>query len=327
MYNLTMEHTISWKTLFRIVASALVLYICFKLIGVILVVIISAILAAAFSPLVDFLKKFVPIPVAAVLVILLLLSPIVIIAFNVIPNLIQQFPAIIKTVDSILQKTTVLPPIVRNIDLSQYTNNLGTYLLRSTSIITNFLTTFITVIFLTLYFLIDSKKLLKLLYDLTPKGYEERTKEFVLQISKINGQYIRGNLAISVICGLVIFTGLAFLKIPFAGPLALFAAVVDLLPLVGAFIGAAPAVIIGFSISPTIGIAVLALFLIYQQIENNLLAPNIYTQALDIYPALSFISVIVGTALFGMFGAFIALPVAASIPTIVKFLKENNLKP
>jgi len=322
-----MEHTISWKTLIRVAISALVLYLCLKLVSVILVIIISAMLASAFSPLVAKLQRFVPTPIAAILVILILLSPIVIIAFNIIPNLIQQFPAIVKTVDSILQKTTVLPPLVRNVDLGQYTSNLGSYLLRSTSIITNFLTTFITVVFLTLYFLIDSKKLLKLLYDFTPNGYEEKAKDFVFAIAKINGQYIRGNLAISAICGTIIFIGLTLLKVPFAGPLALFAAATDLLPLVGAFLGAAPAVIIAFSISPTVGIATIALFLIYQQVENNLLAPNIYTQALDLYPALSFISVIVGSALFGMFGAFIALPIAASIPTIVRFLKENRLNP
>lgn len=322
-----MEHTISWRTIFRVGLTAISVYVCLKLISVILVILISIMLAAAFSPVVEFLKKFLPTPIAAIIVILLLLSPIALIAFNVVPNLIEQFPTIIGTVDSILKKTTILPPLLRNIDLTQYTSNIGSYLLRSTSVITNFLTTFITIIFLTLYFLIDSKKLLKLFYDFAPKGYEQKVRNIFLTISQINGQYIRGNLIISVICGLVIYTGLSLLNIPFAASLALFAALTDLLPLVGAFIGAAPAIIIGFSISPTIGLFVLALFIIYQQVENNLLSPNIYTKALDLSPALSFMSVIIGGALFGMFGAFIALPIAASIPTLIRFLKENRINP
>jgi len=144
-----------------------------------------------------------------------------------------------------------------------------------------------------------------------------------VELTRINGQYIRGNLLISLICGIIIFFGLLILHVPFAASLALFAAITDLLPLIGGIVGAAPAVIIGFAVSPVIGLLVLALFLIYQMIENNILSPNVYNQALDISPALSFIAVIVGASLFGMLGAFIALPVAASIPTIIKYLKSS----
>ncbi len=321
-----MEHTISWRSIFRVTISALAIYLSIKLIHVVLMIVVAMMLSSAFFPLVNRLKTRMPLTVASVLVILLLLSPIVVIAFSFIPNLISQFPAILTTVNDILTKTSILPPAIRNLDLTQYTNEAGTYLLASTSKITSALTTFLTVIFLTLYFLIDSKRLLNLIFALIPDEYDLRAKELLEKLGRVNGQYIRGNLIISVICGLIIFTGLSLLNVPFAASLALFAALTDLLPLIGAFIGATPAVIIGFSISPAIGIAILALFLIYQQVENNLLAPNIYTRALDLSPALSFIAVIIGGSLFGIFGAFIALPVAASIPTIVKFIKDNHFK-
>lgn len=320
-----MEYTISWKSIFRIILALAIVYLSTQLVQIILVIFISMMLAAAFSPIVSKLKTKMPVTLASVLVMLVLLSPIVLISIIVIPNLIQQFPEILKTINSILGKATILPPSLREIDLTQYTSNIASYVLQSTSKITNFVTTFITAIFLTLYFLIDSQKLLDLIYSLVPYKHTEKAKELIEQISRVNGQYIRGNLIISVICGVLIFAGLAALKVPYAGSLALFAAVVDLLPLVGAFIGAIPAVIVAFSVSPTIGILTLGLFLIYQQIENNILAPNIYQRALDLSPALSFISVIIGASLFGVLGAFIALPIAASIPTIVKFLRQNHV--
>ncbi len=326
MYNLIVEHTVSWRSIFRVIIAGLTVYLLWRLTEVALIILTAMMLAAAFHPVVAKLKTKIPTTLAAILVILLLLSPIVVIAFNIIPNLVDQFPAILATVSSILNKTSILPPSIRNIDLSQYTKDIGTYLVHSTSIITNFVTTFITVIFLTLYFLVDSERLLHLIYDIVPQDYEQKAKNLISELGRVNGQYIRGNLIISVICGIIIFTGLTILHIPFAGSLALFAAITDLLPLIGAFLGAAPAVIIAFSISPTIGLLTLALFVVYQQLENNLFAPNVYTRALDLSPALSFISVIIGAALFGIFGAFIALPIAASIPTIITFVRTNNLK-
>src|SRR4029079_6425397 len=131
--------------------------------------------------------------------------------------------------------------------------------------------------------------------------------------------YIRGNLLISLICGLIISTGLLIIGIPYAIVLGIFAGIVDLLPLIGAVIGMTPAVILAFSISPTTGILVLTLFLLYQQFENNVLAPTIYNKVLALSPTLSFLAVIIGGSLFGIIGAFIALPIAASLPTIISF--------
>lgn len=319
-----MEQTLSWRSIFRILATIVVVYLCIRLVQLILVILISMMLAAAFSPIVNRLRNWMPVTLASVLVMLALLSPIVLIAVLVIPNLVQQFPDVLKTINSILAHSTILPPAVRQIDVTQYSNDIASYILSSTSKITNFITTFITAIFLTLYFLIDSQRLLDLIYSLVPYKHTDKAKHLIEAISHTNGQYIRGNLIISIICGISVFIGLTLLKIPYAASLALFAAVMDLLPLVGSFLGAIPAVIIAFSISPTIGFLTLGLFLVYQQFENNILAPNIYRRALDLSPALSFISVIIGTSLFGVLGAFIALPIAASIPTVVKILRQNR---
>jgi len=142
-------------------------------------------------------------------------------------------------------------------------------------------------------------------------------------LALISGQYIRGNLLISVICASVVFIGLFLLGIPYALPLAILAGVLDLLPLIGSTIAAIPAIILGFTISPLIGFLTIVLYAGYQEIENDILAPVIYNKVLNLLPFLSFIAVIIGSVLFGVAGAFLALPIAAGIPTIIKSLEKN----
>ena len=320
-----MEYTISWKSIWRLVIALGAIYLVWQLSELILIIMTSIMLAAAFYPVVKMLERRMSATLASILVFSLLLLPIILILFTFIPNLIEQFPDILRTVNIILDKSSIVPPSLKNIDLSQYGSNAASYLLQSTSRVTGFVTAFLTLVFLTLYFLIDSNQLLKLVLHIVGDNNEKRLKSAVEELIRINGHYIRGNLLISVICGVTIFIGLLVLRVPYAASLALFAAITDLLPLVGAFLGIIPAAIIGFAISPTVGILVIALFLVYQQFENNVISPNVYNQALDLSPALTFIAVLVGATLFGMLGAFIALPIAASIPTLVKYVKPKEL--
>ncbi|HSX18606.1 MAG TPA: AI-2E family transporter [Candidatus Saccharimonadales bacterium] len=317
------EYTISWRTIFRLIIAGVSIFLIWKLASIILMIIVAMMLASAFHPFVTRLEKFMPATLASILVMVAMFIPIVLIFLAFIPNLISQFPEIVALLGKVLNNSIFLPEPLRSLDLTNYAQNIASYLLKSTPAVTSFLTRFVTIIFLSLYFLIDSRRLLRLFTGLVPDKREKKLLEIVDTLGAINGHYIRGNLLISVICGTVIFFGLFALRIPFAGPLALFAAVMDLLPLIGAVIGIIPAAIIGFALSPTIGFLVVALFLVYQQLENNVIAPNVYNRALSISPALSFIAVIVGGALFGMIGAFISLPIAASIPTVVAYLKGN----
>jgi predicted PurR-regulated permease PerM len=318
------EHPFSWSALFRIVSAGLAVYLVWYLFDILMLIAMSVMLAAALHPLVLKLEKRLTTTFASILVVFMLFLPIIVIIWSIIPNLIEQFPEIVRILDGIVSKSAILPPELRSIDFTQYAQNAGSYLLSSTSRITNFITALLTVLFLTLYFLIDSKRLNEIVLSFVPEKDKVRLKKLSEEITRINGQYIRGNLTISFVCGLTVFIGLLAIGMPYAAPLALFAAMMDLLPQVGAFIGAAPAVIIGFAISPTIGVLVLLLFIVYQQIENNILSPSIYNKALNLSPALSFIAVLIGASLAGVIGAFIALPVAASIPTIVSYITQDK---
>ena len=175
------------------------------------------------------------------------------------------------------------------------------------------------IITLVFYFILDHKRLLLLFLELFPKKERATLTEMLLELREVNGNYVRGNILISFILVMVITSIMMLLGIPYAIPLGLFAGVLDLLPIAGSIIGALPAILIGFSITPTKGLALLIIFLLYQQLENSIISPMVYKKTLNISSVLSFLSVIIGASLFGVIGAFIALPIAASIPVVIKY--------
>jgi predicted PurR-regulated permease PerM len=174
------------------------------------------------------------------------------------------------------------------------------------------------------YLLIDSEKIYKLFVIFIPKSSRLQTSKMINELAVINGQYIRGNIFISLICGSIMFIGLSLLHVPGAAALAVFAGITDLLPLAGATIGAIPAAILAFTVSPLTGFLTIILFWVYQEIENDYIIPRVYHKALNIIPFFSFISVIAGALLFGIAGAFLALPIAASVPTIFNFFSADK---
>jgi len=112
--------------------------------------------------------------------------------------------------------------------------------------------------------------------------------------------------------------------VPFAGVIAVFTGLVDLLPLVGATIGGAVAVLAGFVHSVTAGIAVLAFFVVYQQLENHLLQPMIMSRTVKLNPLAVFAAVLAGVELAGVLGALLAIPVAAMIQIIARDVYDHR---
>lgn len=319
------EHTISWRSIFRILLVLVAIFLTWKLQSVLMMVLLSLMLAAALYPLVGFLNRKLPLTLSAVLVTLLVLLPFVFTFFLLISTFVEQLPSLLATINAIIKTSPVAPEVVKQIDFTQYAQGTGNYILASTSKITGIFASFLTVIFLNIYILIDFKNVHPVVKSLVSEEKHADMEKLFKKIVTINGQYIRGNLLISLICGLVITTGLLVIGVQYAIVLGIFAGIVDLLPLIGAIVGMTPAVILAFSISPTTGVLTLILFLLYQQFENNVLAPTIYNKVLALSPTLSFLAVLIGGSLFGIIGAFIALPIAASLPTVVSFLVKEKI--
>jgi predicted PurR-regulated permease PerM len=176
----------------------------------------------------------------------------------------------------------------------------------------------------TLYFLVYGRDLVDRLSGLMPASYRAPFVEAVRRIYVINKGYWYGKFLIGVIAGLTTFVTMKLLGLPYAAPLALFVGITDLIPNIGATLGTIPVVVVGLLEEPWKGVVAGAVLILYQQVENNLITPKVFKQTVEIHPFLSVVAVIVFTALFGIVGALIAVPVTKAIEILVAAVREGR---
>jgi predicted PurR-regulated permease PerM len=180
----------------------------------------------------------------------------------------------------------------------------------------------LTVAILTIYFMTSLPRMRRTASLLFAPGSRQRAEAVMDEaVSRIGG-YVAGILTTASIAGtsaLVFFTilGIFGVGIPFAVPLAVFSGLLGLIPAVGAYIGAAPAVIVGYFQSPLTGTLILIYFIVYQQVENYAIQPRIMKNAVNLSPAAVIIATLVFGSLAGFAGAILALPAAATIKVII----------
>ena len=127
-----------------------------------------------------------------------------------------------------------------------------------------------------------------------------------------------GQLILMLLVGSITYIGLRLLGIPYALPLAILAGLLEIVPYFGPIIAAIPAVIIGFSISPIIGIATTALAFLIQQLENYLIVPKIMEKSVGVSPIIILLALTIGFKITGPMGALISVPVFITLQVFVK---------
>ena len=152
----------------------------------------------------------------------------------------------------------------------------------------------------------------------------ERIRRVTRDCAKTVTGYISGNLLISAICGILTYAVLKISGVPFAALIALFVAIADLIPLVGATLGAVVASLAAFIHSVPAGIAVVIFFIVYQQLENHLLQPIIFARTVKLNPLAVLIAILLATELAGILGALLAIPVAGIIQVVLRDLWDHR---
>jgi predicted PurR-regulated permease PerM len=176
-----------------------------------------------------------------------------------------------------------------------------------------FIAALATVLTLTFFLLVGSERYVNVGIGLFPEAHQPLVRRLLTQSAGAISGYVSGNLAISVICGVVTFVVLLILGMPYAAPLALLVAVLDLIPLVGATLGGALLVLVGLFVEPWKAVVLLIFVLVYQQVESNVLQPMVYSKAAQLNGLVILIALLVGGQLLGIAGALLAIPVAEII--------------
>ena len=177
-----------------------------------------------------------------------------------------------------------------------------------------------SVMFLTLFGLIDEPRLRGWVGGLFYRGDRERLSQVTDRIVQTTSRYMLGNLAISLICGTVYGVTAVILDVPYPLALAVIAGILDLIPSIGATIAGIIVAIVALSVSPAAFVVFLIVMVVYQQIENYILQPTIIGKAARISGFTVLTSVLAFGALFGLIGAIIGVPIAASIQIVLEEL-------
>ena len=174
----------------------------------------------------------------------------------------------------------------------------------------------------TVYLLLDGERIFTWLTSEVRDPVRTRLRSAIEASSHVVSSYVCGQVIASLLFGTFSFAVLSLTGVPEPLVLAILAAIMDALPIVGPVIATAPAALLAFTVSPITAIAVLFLYLVYQQIESYVIFPRVFRRTLHLHPLAVLLSVLVGTQLLGVIGALLALPISAVIPVVFRIWRS-----
>lgn len=164
---------------------------------------------------------------------------------------------------------------------------------------------------------------------LFPESYRAHMMNVIEEMDYTLSAYIRGQLLMCCIIAAMVFVGMWALGVPYPLVIALLAGIVELIPIVGPIIGAIPALLLGASVSFSLAIKVLIFYVVVQQLEGHLIMPNLMGNVINIHPVTIIAGVLIGSALFGVFGMMMAVPLLSVLKVAGRHLwyydKYKNL--
>jgi len=187
------------------------------------------------------------------------------------------------------------------------------------------LTSTLVVIVLVVYFLAGMLRIKQFFYRLAPGSRRARVILLGDEIFTKVGGFVLGNVATSVITGLGTYLWMLAFGIPYPILLALFVALLDLIPVIGSTIGGAVVSLVALTVSLHVAIATLAFYIGYRLVEDYLLTPRIIGSTVKVPAVVSVVAVLVGGALLGIVGALVAIPVAAALRLLLEEIMFRRL--
>lgn len=170
------------------------------------------------------------------------------------------------------------------------------------------------------YWLVAREETLALLLKMSPSKRRKEIKNIWYDIEDALGSYVRGQTLLVATVGGFSFVALLLLGVPYPLPLAVIAALMEVIPFVGPILGAIPAVLVALTVSPVTALLVIVLYTVFQQFESNVLVPKVMEKSVGLNPLLVIIALIAGGVLYGAVGALLAIPVAGALQVLARHL-------
>ncbi|MBC6297365.1 AI-2E family transporter [Listeria sp. FSL L7-1517] len=322
----------------------------FSPIGIIVSTLFMPILVAGFlfylfNPLVLFLeKRKVPRILSVIIIFIAFITLVVLAVMQLGPTLANQVTELAKAIPAYWQdfekwlQSVSNNPSIQGIDLKAELDKLNISLPKIMSavvdgvassfgaiisFVSSFVMILVTVPFIVFYMFKDGHKFVESSGNFFPAAIREEAKQIIKEMNKTISTYISSQAIDCLVVGLFTFVGYLIIGQPYALLFGLIAGATNIIPYLGPFIGAAPAVIVALFTSPLQALLVIIVVTIVQQLDSNLLSPYIVGKSLSIHPLTIIIILIVAGNLAGIFGMILGVPVYAVVKTVI--LNVNRL--
>ncbi|MGH3348750.1 MAG: AI-2E family transporter [Nocardioides sp.] len=311
--------------------------------SVLLLIVVALFLAAGLNPIVEFLiGRGLKRSWAVLAVIVGVLIALGLFVLAIVPVISDQVAALSRSAPGWLDqlqenarvreldaKYDVIDRIREYVEQGDYASSIfGGVLDVGLAVLSALANAFIVTV-LTLYFLSSLEKTKHALYRLAPRSRRDRVTKLGDRVIASVGGYVSGAFVVATCAGI---TSLIFLFVvglgEYAVALAFVVALLDVIPMIGATIGAVIVTAIGFATDVKIGIACAIFYLIYQQVENYVIYPRVMSRSVDIPGAATVIAALVGASLLGVIGALLAIPTAAAILMVTRevFIRRQDAR-
>lgn len=297
----------------------------------VIIFLIAAFLAYALAPAVSFFTKYMPRALAIFLTYTVVLVSISVILYLVISTALEQFSFLSRNLSAFVALESH-NPLLRTLQgfgitqsqlislenqLTSQAEHLTESILPFLSSVFAFLLDMLIVAIVSIYLLIDGSKLKKQIESNTPRSQKHRL-EFLLSTSQfIIGNYIRGQIFLAVIIGLLVGLGMALFHVPYALLLGVIASLLAFIPILGTIISGVLCVLLALTQGWIVSAFVLIYFVVVHVVEGDILGPRIVGKAIGLHPLVSILALIAGSELYGILGALFAAPLAGLIQAIV----------
>ncbi|MEI7792488.1 MAG: AI-2E family transporter [Candidatus Berkelbacteria bacterium] len=328
---------VPFSTMLKIVLTILLFYFFYVIRDVLLILFIVVILVAGLRPTVNKWAKKIGRTFSVLILLVILLSILAVFIYIIVPPMVDQirqlasnFPEYIRRFAAFRSQVPYVEKITNTIaqSLGGYAGNFVSF---ATSVFGG-LVTFLLVVVLTIYVLIDDHVFTGAIKSLVPANKRDEVIELVNKLSDKIGDWLRGQLLLCLIMGTLVFAGLSIIRVPYALTLGVLAGLLEMIPIIGPVTVCTLSALVALSIHPITAVIVIVFYIVLHQLEDNLVVPKVMQRVIGLPPAILIISMLVGARLMGLVGTALALPVAGIIYVIfqewdvIKSIFKNDQK-
>jgi len=326
------------SAILKTVGIALLLYFVYRVWDIVMVMFVALIFSALIDPFATwFQRRRIPRGLAVLLIYLVVFGLVGLAVVVLSPVIINDVPQLFESLGTLWadsQEHQLVQQIVGNMQALQQTfvdiglwqetvrgatSGGGGSIFSTVSGFFGGIFSLILVLVITYYMVVQDEPLKKIIRSLAPDEYVPYITQLIGKMRDKLGAWMRGQLILSLVVGLLVFVGLGLLHVKYAAALALIAALLEFVPYLGPTLAAVPALIFAFvQGGPVLFFFVLILYIVIQQLENHLLIPKIMQRTVGLNPVVSIVAILVGWKLAGVLGALLAIPVATALSVLLK---------